>query len=642
MTKKRCFVYLSAIACFLAFSFQSFGAHPPEVRPIPSDEQQIIEDREAAIQAAVSEMGPQKDADKSKSLVAKKIDLQSGQTDGVTQQKNGKASAASWAKPDWFRFFGGRKKGALDGEVRKKRKARLEKFKNLDPAHVKESISEVRLAAKQEFISSGNHNLDGIIERAISIHLPSQIAYERIALSERRIIKAFRDFFMEAEFTRSQKDGTISGGPYNSRNWRMTFRQPLFRGGVLWNTFQLEMANRQTAIKEYEKSVSDVVAETSRAYFEYERAWNVLKDRKILFDRVTESKRISDEKNKANLISEIEKLNVDSLYSQANYDLETAEQDLELAKLELQRFLGLEITDPVDVAPLYKIDNINIVDATGKPVLVDPGSSGAQTAGVSALPASSPSSVTVEGKSVEHYIDLAYASRSDLQVEASKLHAARLSSKIASGRMLPEAEFILELGQLGEAFEALTNKPQWNNEFRLALEMSWNAAGNTLKYTFDNDQRAPSLTQFLNNNARSLSTTKTFSVSLLDNLNALSELKETKISALEQVVELEKTERDVIREVKEAYYNYNKALIQLESNYKRMNYRDKLAQLAKHRLETNEIQISEYLQADIDFTEERAQIHKALSDFYTAKANLNRAVGVRDYLRIESHQFESR
>ena len=110
---------------------------------------------------------------------------------------------------------------------------------------------------------------------------------------------------------------------------------------------------------------------------------------------------------------------------------------------------------------------------------------------------------------------------------------------------------------------------------------------------------------------------------------------EAKVNNLEQIVELEKTERDVIREVKEAYFNFNKALIQVESAYKRMGYRDRLAQLAKHRLDTNEVQISEYLQAEMDSTEERGLVYKALADFFLSKAKLNRAIGIRDYLLVE-------
>ncbi len=58
-------------------------------------------------------------------------------------------------------------------------------------------------------------------------------------------------------------------------------------------------------------------------------------------------------------------------------------------------------------------------------------------------------------------------------------------------------------------------------------------------------------------------------------------------------------------------------------------------QLAKHRLDNNEIEISEYLQSEIDLLREKSELHNALKDYFTAKAALNRAVGIRDFLPIE-------
>ena len=52
-------------------------------------------------------------------------------------------------------------------------------------------------------------------------------------------------------------------------------------------------------------------------------------------------------------------------------------------------------------------------------------------------------------------------------------------------------------------------------------------------------------------------------------------------------------------------------------------------------LEQNEIQISEYMQAEIDLLQERTELHRALKDYFAAKAAMNRAVGIRNYLPIE-------
>ena len=676
--KKKIVCIPLTIPILLAFPLAGFSETKPAVSSKPaaqnSDERQIVLDRDAAVAAALEtakKSGPNvksikiwlsSDQESAKSStwgrqVWDKLAFWKKKPNQITSQPTSpqpppasQASKTASSRQGGFNlksFFTSESKPENWNEVAQKRKERLDKFPNLDPAQDQESINQMKIELKRGFLSAGSHNLNDVIARAIQVHLPAQIAYERVQLSERRILKAFRDFFTTMDFTRTQKDGTLSTGPYKSRSWRIALRQPLFRGGVLWNTFQLEMAAREAAKKELDRTVSDLIAAASSAYFEYERAWNVLEDRQVLYDTIKEVKRISDEKQKANLISEIEKLNMDSLFSQVEYDVQTAKQDRELAKLELQRVLELDLNDAIDVKPLYQLDKIDVERLGIHPAELSSDNIKAPTVEV----AQPQTSLAVEGKWLEHYIDLAYAFRPDLQVEAAKLRAARLSHKIAGGKVLPEADLIVEFGQLGEVFVTNgavnnpnslgTDKPPWKNEWKIGTELSWNASGNSLKYSFDRDEKAPSISQFLGQSGPT-ATTHTFQASLLDNLNSLAELKETKIAVLEQVVELEKTERDVIRQVKEAYYNYNKALIQLESNHKRLVYRERLAKLAKHRLENNEIQTSEYVQTEIDYNEERAQVHKALADFYLSKANLNKAIGIRDYLKIEPHQFESR
>ena len=294
--------------------------------------------------------------------------------------------------------------------------------------------------------------------------------------------------------------------------------------------------------------------------------------------------------------------------------METAEQEVEIAKLELQKYLSLETEDPIDIAPLYSMDSLE-VENLRKSLTV----SGA------------PSEAHFEND-LDRFIELAYEHRPDLQVEAAKLKATELAYRVVLGQRLPQFDFLLEFGELAEAF--VTDDPHHRHEFRFGMEMTWPFLGNTLKYTYDHDQRAPSVSQFLGQSGtRTLS--NSFSVGLLDDMGQFATMIESKINNLEQVVELEKTERDVVREVKEAYFNFNKALIQVDSSYKRMGYRARLAELAKHRLGTNEVQISEYLQAEMDYKEERSLVYKAMADFFLSKAKLNRAIGIRDYLLVD-------
>lgn len=504
----------------------------------------------------------------------------------------------------------------IQGEVVRLRSERKSQFKGLPWSHIKKTITARAILDKEQFLSVQIKNLNVLVDRAVKVHIPAQVALERMMLAKFRIAKAVRDFFPEANFEGTLQKGILSGDKFNSRKWRFRFRQPLFRGGVLWNSLFLEWSNLEIAKRDYDKVISDLVADVSIAYFEYERSRNVLEERTELFEKAKIQKGISDEKHAANLIAEIEKLNADSLYSQAQYDLETAQQELEVAQLDLQRFLNLEPGDPIGVNALYDLNTLRVEQLKDQTKV------------------NAPDGPAVFDNDLDRLVEFSYRYRPDMQVEASKLKAAQHAYRVSLGRQLPQLDVIMEFGKLAEAFNFSTKDPGFRHEFKVGMEASYNLGGNTLKYTYDHDQRAPSVTQFLTGQG-TRTRSNTFSFGLLDDLGQFSSIIEAKISSLEQVVELEKTERDVIREVKEAYFDFNKALIQVESTHKRMKYRERLAELAKHRLDMNEIQISEFLQAEMDLTEERALVYKALSDFFSSQAKLNKAIGIRDYLPME-------
>ena len=160
--------------------------------------------------------------------------------------------------------------------------------------------------------------------------------------------------------------------------------------------------------------------------------------------------------------------------------------------------------------------------------------------------------------------------------------------------------------------------------------------GNKLNYTFENDQRAPSVTQF-QSGAGTLNKRNSFSVGLLNGLDIFVDVKQAEVEKLNKVVELEQAEKKVLEEVKRAYYDYQKALIQMKSTMKRVQWRSRLKDLAQHRLGQREVEISEYLQAEIDLLKERGEFHTALRDYYSAKSSLNYAVGVSEFLGMEKN-----
>ena len=169
------------------------------------------------------------------------------------------------------------------------------------------------------------------------------------------------------------------------------------------------------------------------------------------------------------------------------------------------------------------------------------------------------------------------------------------------------------------------------------LEMDWNVGGNKVNYTYSKDHKAPSITQFDQASGSYLRKNgMTFGV--LDGLDAFVNVKQAEVDKLNQVVELEKAEKQVLQDVKQAYYDYQKSVIQVNSTVKRLEYRKRLREFAEHRLSKKEIELSEYLQAESDLVRERAELHKALKEYFSAKAALNHAVGIQNYFNMDSPQ----
>lgn len=509
------------------------------------------------------------------------------------------------------------------------RQERHEAMPYLDKGYIRYEISPERVRSRSDFASSGPKSLEGIIQRSLQVYTPARAAQERISLANRRILVAIRKLFPEVDLEFQKRGGDLSGSQFNSRNYRVNFRQPIFRGGVLWNTVLQEKASLEASKKEYEKTVEDLIFDVSSAYFEYMRSQQAVTESQQALARMKRFLEISEEKYKEEIISEIENLNVQSVYNQVRYDAETAQQEHEIAKLDMQKYLDLDMDDSLQVENVYNLDSLidpsqdkNSQDNSKNTSIVPPlnGVEGNQLAG----------DVTLPG--IRELVDVAYQNRSELQVEAAKMQAARFEERARWGEMIPHADITMSFGKLGEAFDLDSLNPGLRKEFRLALEVTWNLGGNKVGYTFENNEQPPSVSQFLGGAGTDIRR-NTLTVGVLDGLDQLVGIKEAEVAKIDQIIQLEKAEKQVVQEVKQAYFDYQKYSLEVRAALKRVDYRSRLERLAEHRLEQNEIQISEYLQAESDSLRERNLLHKALKDFFESKAKLNRAIGRRGYLK---------
>lgn len=512
---------------------------------------------------------------------------------------------------------------SIRDKVKVYRMERYDQMPYLNRGFVRSEITEKKVRERDLFSGIAEKSLSEVIERAAEVHTPVRSAGERINLARRRIISAVRNLFPEANFELGQRDGSLATGAFSATSWRHSFRQPLFRGGMLWNTLLQEKMGLEAAEKEYDAVVGELIKDVATAYFEYSRTYQAIKEQAIAIEKMKPFAKISQQKFDEQIISEIEHLNTQSLYSQMQYDYETSKQEHEIAKLNLQRFVDLSPSEPLEIKPVYDLENLLNDEKAFEQETLKIGDIRKDEFGEE-----------VKQLDVAELIDLAYEHRPELQVEAAKLQSARLAERVRWGQMVPHADVVLEFGKLGEGLMDLTLDPKRQKEFRFVLEVNWNVGGSKIGYTAENDERAPSVSSFAGGEGTA-TTRNTFNVNLLDGLSDLISIKEAEVSRLEQIAELENAEKEVIQDVKQSYFDFEKAKIQVKSTLQRTNYRQRLRNLAEHRLQNNEIQISEYMQSEIDLLQELTALHKALADYYTAKAKLNHAIGMRNYMPLE-------
>ncbi|MBI4431014.1 MAG: TolC family protein [Candidatus Omnitrophica bacterium] len=466
--------------------------------------------------------------------------------------------------------------------------------------------------------------LEECIQRAIETHLPLEIAAQRQRISATRIRVALRELFPELELEYKNDKGSNTTGTFKGRSWRVNGRQPIFRGGQLWNAFREERENFKSAAKEHDETLNEVIFKVSEAYLNLHRAQKILIERSEINKIAIRWRDVSLQKSRAALISEVERLNVEAIYYEQMAQLEIARQDIEIARLELQHWLNLEVPNEIQVADFYDLPTL-MKDETFITSL------GAEQGGGAARE---------NVKSLDDYIQLAYVSRPELELNVHRVKANQYAELAERGAWLPNVDLIAEVGQLFEVATHIDSAPKFGSfgdekEYRFGIEGNYNFLGSTVKAEYDNTHNAPNLTSFAGGGEGTTRRETTFSIALLDNLEQFADTEEAQVETKEAIQELQEAEKQVIEDVKNAYYDYHKARLELISLLRRLDHRERLTKLAEVRLEKNEIQISEYLQSLIDLTSDRIQMHRSISDFFIAKARLNRAVGIQNLLTVE-------
>jgi outer membrane protein TolC len=463
------------------------------------------------------------------------------------------------------------------------------------------------------------------VARSILVSIPKEIGEKRLSLSKWNMAKAIRDLFPEVAFKFNLESGSLSGPKYRDRDYNFELKQPLFHGFTLVNTVLQENFNRKASRAEIEKAIQQAVFDALSYYFAFNKANEIYKNHVVYAKDAERLASQTEERKEKGLISEIEYLAVQSKYADILEIKELLYSDREIAALDLKKTLRLPPQETIDIEPVYdysayQLDRITVFGKTAS-----------REAGEAKL---------TDARTLDDFIVLAYKNRPDLKMEYNKLMANRYAEKATKGGWLPQSDMIMKLGQVRQGYIGADQTGQdyppfdFNRDYSLGIVTSWNVGGNTLKHEYNNVQAAPTVTQFQGAEG-STKVANTFTAQLLNGLKQFADVRQAQLQVLEQLNIYDETERAAIKEVVEAFYKYRSTLVKLQSASAGLNYYKRSLDLAKLKLDKNDIQISEYMESLQDLIERRDQFHNAMGDYFIAKAQLNHAVGIENFIPFQ-------
>lgn len=403
--------------------------------------------------------------------------------------------------------------------------------------------------------------------------------------------------------------GKVNERNYIGRKQYIEGKQPLYHGGELYFTLKQAETNLEITKTEGDKIRNELVLQVKKAYYTLAKTEDNLRMQTELSGEVERIFQMVNDQYDANVASRLELLNVSSQLSQIKYQFASAEGDLSVAELILKQAMNIDPEIKINVKPKLAFNRIKV--------------------------------------RYEDVLAAAFMNRPEVKTNLLMLEYYTYGKKIAASKGSPKIDLMGSWGMAKEYFTPLDNA--WANTGFPAvgtniypeqkLEEQWYAGvktsipfwGSTLEYSYTREQWTPVISAYQGTEA----TTNSYKLKLFDNLAMYSDRQLSEIDFDRARHELNKIKQDVNLEVKEQCFNYQKALIQLDTASNKVRYQENDFEFTKMKRSLDEIQDSAVIDGMIKLSQEKFGYVQALTDCHTAIASINKAIGIEDYFKDE-------
>jgi outer membrane protein TolC len=510
---------------------------------------------------------------------------------------------------------------------------RIETYKRSDPMtqHDEPKTWKERLfdLFRDEEIQDTNEIREGhtyTIDECVQLSLDRsqrlEMADAQVKLAQMRIWESRRDLLpdldIKLEYTTGKKGSSGLHRHYRGNKYAFEVKHTVWDGFYSWYLVRQNKTNLEIVEFEREKVVNEVVADTKKAYYSLDKnikALEIQKDFKKKIDRVYE---VVDQAYEQELVSKVEFLKIKGKKLQADFQTKSSVEDVSLAKMILFQNLNMEPEKEIFIEP---------VDPPGEPLQIG----------------------------LENCYNLALANRPDLKLKEKTIEYYEFERKMMKAKGWPKVEFHGSFGQKYENFEPLYHGNTPGNESPhpddfapevpgggpvrgdRQLQAEWFAGvktsipfwGSTVEHNYVWEKWAP--TDLAVRGSRSATNYLTFKI--LDDMEYFSNLQESKVGFKRSKYEFLKAKKDVIVEVKEQYFTYRKALLQMDVTQAQYEHQKTYVGVMEERQKYGDIDMSALVDEYEKLSEYKYGVVSGHSDYYTALSDLNKSIGVIDHFK---------
>ncbi len=404
--------------------------------------------------------------------------------------------------------------------------------------------------------------------------------------------------------------GTIPGSNpphgryYKGRSYKLNMNQPVFYGGELILTVKQAEENLKLTESNFHKEQNDYIHEVRKAYYGAVKAEYNAKYQADLYELVKQLYGRIKQMRDAKVISEVDFLNVESLYYQVNFQSESAQNDLLSSRMVIQQALNLDAAQEVPVNLKLEFRKVKA--------------------------------------QFNELLDLVYRQNWEIREKEYALVAADFGLKIYKAKKYPRVDMRGSFGYLGETFkDTIALDTQQHNldlekEWFLGVHVSMPVGPHSVEYDRIKHVYGPTVLALTG----SEDTKDQVKFNWMDKLADITDEKSAQAAYLEAKSDYDKARTDATLKLREEFFNLQKSLIQIDSSISKIRYQDKQNSIQEYLMSLQETTPANYLEGLIENSQNKFTFIQAVADYEVAASAVSVTVGDPDYFETQTSNKE--